>query len=273
MKLRAFIITSLAITLQAFAADPEVAWTRELKPEDVWGSAPNTHALVITNYLPAHNGGILLLVSGNPIGSSEDHFHMVLLNSDGSTKWVGPNLINSIESPFAVYLHQARADRFIFQVRPNAQSKYKLLIVDAAQATPTSTILDLGTNEYGIYSPEAESLAKFAATKCLGSPRNEMITLISPFPNSDNYTTVRKYTLADPNLAAAIVPSASGVSSGNFVVQWNSLIGESYAVEQSTDLTTWAKISPSLSGTGAAMNWATPVTSPTASNFFRVVRE
>ena len=63
----------------------------------------------------------------------------------------------------------------------------------------------------------------------------------------------------------------SGFQGLNYVISWQSDVGDSYQIQSSTSLTNWLDIGTPLIGTGAPLSWANAMTN--SESFYRVIKK
>jgi hypothetical protein len=74
--------------------------------------------------------------------------------------------------------------------------------------------------------------------------------------------------ISEPGVASG--KFASGFIGDNFVIQWESVLNAQYQIQSSTNLTDWVDEGGILTGTGASMSWANPITE-SQQEFYRVI--
>lgn len=82
---------------------------------------------------------------------------------------------------------------------------------------------------------------------------------------SDHLPLVMVFNYPDPQLLVAL-----GVSNQTVTLTWPALIGRKFAIQASTDLTTWTAVASNLIALTAQSTWTTSTTN--AARFYRVVR-
>ncbi|MDZ8118131.1 hypothetical protein [Pontiella agarivorans] len=85
---------------------------------------------------------------------------------------------------------------------------------------------------------------------------------------SHTNTTLIKYSLnADsPQLAGGVI---SGQQQSNFVISWDSISGEQYQIQSSSDLNTWIDVGLPISGNDSRLRWTNSI--ETNTYFYRVI--
>jgi hypothetical protein len=222
------------------------------------------HTYSINGVKTSPSGAVAIYIS-NDVPDDPEERRVVLLNKDGTQKWVSANLMTEPPPNWEVIKFLHVSENSIIFAYGDEETPITVCMYNS-KATPvfTSTTLESEVVD------TRDNLTEYPRFSLINTPTS-FFSLKKGSTYPDGYSSLKKYSLDVVSTQVVVAQTASGVSGSNLVLKWSSGVNTQYQVQESDDLSTWSDIGSPITGTGSMMSWSAPIT--TATKFYRITQQ
>ena len=246
-------LASLCATVGS-VAEITLQWEYKFDPKDFELSGIDVSIPSQWDFNVTPTGGVAIELSFN----EETSWFFVLLSPEGRPVWRGP--FHQIHLSFI----KATATSLLYEVRnpgtPPGSAGGSVFAYDASvHGNNQASHYVLQDDERFLSEGDGEGSTPLACffTKVI-------------YDETTNDWGVRKYIYTahpDPSIQVVTLVSASMMA---VTLQWDSVTGNQYQVQESVDLQGWQNVGSAIVGTGEPLTWGSATTN--ASKYYRVIR-